>query len=74
MYENIILLDGKRSTDGDLVDYSTYSDSLNKAKPVVLTTGSEMQRFMMPYIGTFYFNAINNIDTTSLKECIKKQM
>lgn len=32
--------------------------------------------YMMPYIGTFYFSNTNfiNLDTTTLKECIRKQI
>lgn len=72
---NVAWTVGNLSNYGDLADYSIdYSASLNKVLAGALIAGNEMQRFMMPYMGTFYFNAMSNVDTTSLKECIKKQM
>lgn len=56
--------------DTDYLDYPSEYTLVNKV-------GADAPPFMMPYLGTFYYNGVPGfakMDTLSIKDAIKKQM
>lgn len=56
---------------------SDYAVDYTSIKKIVSSGIESGQPFLMPYLGTYYYNGVPsyaNMDTTSLKEAIRKQM
>lgn len=56
---------------------SDYAVDYTSIKKIVSSGLESGQPFLMPYLGTYYYNGVPsyaNMDTTSLKEAIRKQM
>jgi len=61
---------GKVGGEAEFTDFLHEYSQANKM-------GSEITQFMMPFLGTYYFNGLPsavNMDSGNLKDCIKKQM
>lgn len=62
---------GTRSrNDADYLDYPSEYTLVNKI-------GADVPPFMMPYLGTYYYNGVPgfaNMDSLNIKDAIKKQM
>lgn len=56
--------------DADYLDYPSEYTLVNKA-------GADVPPFMMPYLGTYYYNGVSGfgaMDSLNIKDAIKKQM
>lgn len=62
---------------GERGHHSEYSHTRSAgAKTPNSTSGGDQTPFMMPYMGTYYYNGapLFNMVSTSIKDCIQKQM
>lgn len=61
---------------GEYNNQSDYIQSHSGTKTPNSLNGGEQSSYMMPYLGTYYYNGtpLYNVVPTNIKDCIKKQM